>query len=139
MYKSLHELKAIQKFMFRFWKTRDPNNETIENEKLIEFRKAISHADKRFSNPQVNEGWKTDMGRILRKYGFPTQIERHNMVSDARPYEKWLYDGIQGGVMFAFVDMRNINNYILVHSTARGEIINENWETIYVKNISSQR
>jgi hypothetical protein len=49
------------------------------------------------------------------------------MGNSARPYEIWFYAEIQGGATFNFVDMKDINNHILVHSTAIGELRNDNW------------
>ena len=127
LWKSLSELNAQQKFMYRFWKERDPNSETPVNERLEDFRKAIKYANTYFSNPQFKEGWRSDRGRVVRKYGMPTQVDRKYMSSSARPYETWFYAEIQGGAYFYFVDVRDINNHILVHSTAINEPRNENW------------
>lgn len=127
LFESLTALNARQKFMYRFWKERDPSPETAINERLETFRKSITYANTYFSSPQFKEGWKSDRGRVLRKYGFPTQVDRKNMSNRERPYETWFYAEIQGGVYFYFVDIKDINNHILVSSTAVGEVRNDNW------------
>lgn len=132
LWKALGDVTAKQKFMFRFWKERDPNTETIVNEKLEEFRKSINYANVYFTNPQFKEGWRSDRGRVMRKYGAPTQVDRKYMGTSARPYETWFYAEIQGGVYFHFVDLRDINNHILVHSTAINEPRNDRWFQEYV-------
>lgn len=140
LFAELMDLKAKQKFMHRFWATRDPDKETPENERLVQYRKSINYANINYSNPRIKEGWRTDMGRVLCKYGFPTTIDRGNVVAESKAYQTWHYDRTQGGVTFNFVDTQNINNYVLVHSTAINEIRNENWMNEYVnKNNSTQR
>jgi hypothetical protein len=54
------------------------------------------------------------------------------MGNSVRPYESWFYAEIQGGVYFHFVDVRDINNHILVHSTAINEPRNDNWFNEFV-------
>jgi len=132
LFAELVDVKAKQKFMYRFWSTRDPNKETIENERLLEYRRAIQYADIHYSNPRIGEGWRTDMGRVLCKYGFPTTIDRGNVVAESNAYQTWYYDRTQGGINFNFVDIHNVNNYVLVHSNAINEVRNENWMNVYV-------
>jgi GWxTD domain-containing protein len=132
LWSALGDVTAKQKFMYRFWKERDPNTDTPINEKLEEFRKSISYANTYFANPQFKEGWRSDRGRVLRRYGPPTQVDRKYMGNSVRPYESWFYAEIQGGVYFHFVDVRDINNHILVHSTAINEPRNDNWFNEFV-------
>lgn len=132
LWSALGDLTAKQKFMYRFWKERDPNTDTPINEKLEEFRKSVAYANTYFSNPQFKEGWRSDRGRVMRKYGPPTQVDRKYMGNSVRPYESWFYAEIQGGAYFHFVDVRDINNHILVHSTAINEPRNDNWYNEYV-------
>jgi GWxTD domain-containing protein len=123
---------AKQRFMFRFWNNRDPKPSTIENERLTEFRKAVDFADRFFYYGLNNNGWKTDRGRILLKYGFPGERIQHTAQGNLRAYEEWFYGEIQGGIHFYFVDMLGYNNYILVHSTALNEYSNPDWYNQYV-------
>jgi GWxTD domain-containing protein len=132
LFAELADVKAKQKFMYRFWFTRDPNKETIENERLLEYRRAIQYAEIHYANPRIGEGWRTDMGRVLCKYGFPTTIDRGNVVAESKAYQTWYYDRTQGGINFNFVDIHNVNNYVLVHSNAINEVRNENWMNVYV-------
>jgi GWxTD domain-containing protein len=77
LYAGLDETLAKQKFLYRFWKGRDPDPETTFNEKLEEFRENVRYADQNFANLRSKQGWKTDKGRILLKYGKPSQIDRY--------------------------------------------------------------
>lgn len=71
-------------------------------------------------------GWKTDRGRVFIMYGEPDQIERNNTSYSA---EVWHFDRLEGGVIFAFVDLNEYGDMELIHSTKRGEIYNPSWET----------
>ncbi|MFP4368239.1 MAG: GWxTD domain-containing protein [Candidatus Kapaibacterium sp.] len=131
-YKNLSELKAKQRFLYRFWDTRDPDTSTVINERLVELREAIKYANTYFKFGNT-PGWKTERGRVLLEYGFPTQRDRHMADENQKPYEEWFYDEIQGGVRFYFVDRSGYGNFILVHSTAYGEMYDPDWFEKYVK------
>lgn len=133
LYKKLTELEAKRKFMFRFWYDRDPDKSTPMNEKYDDFCAAVKRANVYYSSIVFKEGWKSDPGRIMRKYGIPTQIDRHPQGGDSRPYEEWFYAGIQGGIYFQFVDMKGYGNFVQVNSTAIGESRNANWKQLYVQ------
>lgn len=127
-YYQLTDLAAKRRFLFRFWLQRDPDPSTPVNERYEEFRKAREYAAKFYRTPRFPEGWNSDRGRVLLKYGFPTQIDRAYFNMDgAHPHEIWRYDNVQGGVIFVFVDQQGTENFVLVHSTALNEIRNENW------------
>ncbi len=131
-YEKLTELEAKRRFLYAFWKIRDPNPETPVNEKLIDYRNAIDYANKHFSYGKFKDGWRTDRGRVLLTYGFPTYVNRNQVNEMEKAYEIWIYDNLQGGINFYFVDILGTNNFILVHSTAYGEIFNKNWYNEYV-------
>lgn len=133
LYKSLTETLAKQKFLYRFWKVRDPDPDTFINEKLEEYRENIRFADVNYGNLQIKQGWKTDKGRILLRYGKPSQVDRYYSVAETRPYEIWFYSHLQGGIQFSFVDITGYGHFILVHSTALGELRNEQWIDQYVR------
>jgi GWxTD domain-containing protein len=124
--------RAKQKYLFRFWEVRDPDQTTQINERLDEFRTCYSRAQAYYASPAFPNGWKSDRGKALLKYGIPTQIEQHFQQLDKRPYEVWFYRAIQGGVFFYFVDRWMDGNHRLVHSTLMGEIRDEKWEERYV-------
>lgn len=127
-YDQLTDVVAKRRFLFRFWLQRDPDQSTAVNERYEEFRKARDYAARFYRTQRFPQGWNSDRGRVLLKYGFPTQIDRAYFNMDgARPHEIWRYDNIQGGVIFVFVDIDGTENFVLVHSTALYEIRNENW------------
>lgn len=136
-WKKLTDLKAKQRFLYRFWRQRDTDTETLINEKRVEYEEYIKFANTYFTYGNFTEGWNTERGRILLKYGFPTQRDRFVAVDTDKAYEDWFYTEIQGGVHFYFVDVQGFGNYILVHSNALNELKNPDWFNQYVKNINS--
>lgn len=131
-FKMLQSVEAKRRFMFRFWKMRDPDTTTAINEKLEEHRRLINYANTFFSFGKMRDGWNTDRGRILLRYGEPTQVEQNPSNKDMRAYDIWYYDHIEGGVKFYFVDYTGFNNYIQVHSDAIGHPRNYDWYKQYV-------
>lgn len=129
----LTDLKAKQRFLYRFWKIRDSDTTTFYNEDRAEYFERIKYANTYFTFSEKNPGWNTDRGRIYLKYGEPTQRDRFSAGSENRPYEDWFYGEIQGGVHFIFVDLIGYGNYILVHSDIKGEPYNPDWYNTTVK------
>ncbi len=127
-YQNLKDLEAKRKFMYDFWKNRDVTPLTPINEFKLAYFDRVKYANQHFKF-DFNEGWQTDRGRVYIVYGKPDDVERYPFEADQRAYEIWRYDNIQGGVQFVFVDMGNATgDYGLVHSTARNELRNDNWQ-----------
>jgi len=117
---------AKRDFLVRFWTRRDRSPETARNEFREDYLGRVEHANKNFSG--LRNGWKTDMGRVLLIYGFPSEIERTPSSGESRASQVWKYFEIEGGVEFDFVDVKGWGNYELVNSTARNELQDPNWE-----------
>ena len=127
-YKTLNDLEAKRKFMYEFWKRRDQTPLTPQNEFKLDYFNRIKYANQYFRF-DFNEGWQTDRGRVYIVYGKPDDVERYPFEADQRAYEIWRYDRIEGGVQFVFVDVGNATgDYGLVHSTARNELHDDNWQ-----------
>jgi GWxTD domain-containing protein len=126
-YESLTELNAKRKFMYEFWKRRDPDPMSLGNEVKKEYLGRVEHANLSFRGG-LKEGWKTDRGRVYIVYGPPDEIERHPNEMDTKSYEIWYYHSIQGGVEFDFIDRSGFSDYMLVNSTHRNEIRDDNWQ-----------
>ena len=94
---------------------------------MTKFQDRIEYATKYFSRGDIMPGWKTERGRILLKYGFPTNREIFRAKSGRKAAEEWQYDDLYGGSYFFFVDRFGDNSFLLVHSTAPNEIKNYNW------------
>jgi len=131
-WKLLGTFEAKRRFLFVFWKDRDPDTTTVFNEFLHEYRERIKFADQNFAFGKMRDGWRSDRGRVILRYGKPSLKEVAKYETDKNPYEQWTYDNVQGGVDFYFVDILGNGNFALVHSTAQNEVRNENWQEQYL-------
>jgi len=123
---SLNNIEAKRVFLFNFWKQRDPNPNTPENERKLEYFERVKKADEMFRGTR-EKGWRSDRGRVFIVYGEPSEIDRYPNEMDAYPYEIWSYNNIEGGVIFVFGDITGTGQLFLIHSTHRGEMHDENW------------
>ncbi|QXD16375.1 GWxTD domain-containing protein [Rhodocaloribacter litoris] len=127
--KGLRTLEARQRFLMEFWDKRDPNPNTTVNEFKDEFYQRLQYANDRYTS-SLAEGWETDRGRILIKYGLPTNIEPHLFDRGVAPHEIWVYNNIpgEGQAQFIFADRNGFGQFELIHSTVAGERRLANWQ-----------
>ncbi len=102
-----------KRLWLEFWKRRDPFPETPENEYLIEFFDRVRYANHHFSS--IEQGWKTDRGRIYIRRGPPDQVERRPMSPSGPAYEIWSY--FEKNLTFVFVDRMGFGEYELIGPT----------------------
>ncbi len=126
-YKTLDSLSAKRTFLYNFWKGRNTDPSTERNEFKEDYMKRVEYANEHFSVGQ-KPGYLSDRGRVLLVYGEPDQKDNYPNESELKPYEVWYYNQIEGGVSFIFGDLTGFGNYILLHSTKRGEVNDENWK-----------
>ena len=81
-------------FIEAFWKQRDPDPLTPENEFKVEHYKRIAYANQYLGKEGPGAGWRSDMGRFHILLGPPQQIERYENVSEIYPVVIWFYDGM---------------------------------------------
>jgi len=93
----------LKKNLFkRFWKQRDPDPSTPENERLMEHFRRVRFARQNFhfTAPPYYD----DRGKIYIKYGPPD--DRYNSpvgTLPAKDNESWTYESIEKGLVFDFV------------------------------------
>lgn len=119
-------------FINGFWRRYDDNPNTPEVPARLMFHERIKEADMLWTNYR-RPGHKTDMGRVFVLCGKPDDREIYSLQLDTKPYEIWSYNRIEGGVIFVFVDRGGSGEYVMVHSTMRGEVSNLSWYDQYVK------
>jgi GWxTD domain-containing protein len=114
------------KFIANFWKKRDPDPATPENEFKEDYYKRIALANKFFGSGGI-EGWRTDRGRIYIILGPPNEIQ-HDMSPSSSytsvfhgPREIWNYWNLPNpklpyNLEFIFVDKLGTENYVLEQS-----------------------
>jgi len=126
--RAIRDLDERRRFFMQFWNVRDPNPNTPVNEYQDEFYSLIQYATDRYTN-SFSEGWKTDRGRVLVRFGAPTAIDPHLFDRGFEPYEIWEYNNIpgEGQAQFVFADLDGFGSFELIHSTVTGEVKSTNW------------
>jgi GWxTD domain-containing protein len=114
-----------ENFIESFWRRRDPDPDTEENEYREEYYERIAYANERFTSGIP--GWKTDRGRIYIAWGKPDSVESHPSggaydrpsyegggSTSTYPFEIWFYrhlDGVGDGLEIEFVDPTGTGEY----------------------------
>jgi GWxTD domain-containing protein len=128
LYDSLN-LTGKAAFQKDFWARRNSESGSSQNGYEFEHYRRLKYVKDAFGKfSGGHAGWRTDRGRVYIMYGEPSEIERFPPTIEARAWERWWYNSLEGGVYFIFVDMQNADNYTLVHSSKRDEVKDENWE-----------
>jgi GWxTD domain-containing protein len=104
------DLEKQKEFFKRYWDNRDPNPKTTVNELMEEYFGRVNKANREFSNFS-NNGWLSDRGRILIKFGYPDDVERHPFELYSNPYVIWRFYALRK--VFLFVDRTGFGDYQL--------------------------
>jgi GWxTD domain-containing protein len=80
-------------FIEAFWKQRDPNPNTPENEFKKEHFRRIAYANQWFGRDSPGAGWRSAMGRIYIILGEANAVEKFENLSDVFPTIIWFYEG----------------------------------------------
>jgi GWxTD domain-containing protein len=126
-FKALATDEERENFIEMFWRRRDPNPDTEENEFREQYYERIAYANEHFTSGIP--GWKTDRGRVYIAHGKPDSIESHPSggaydrpsyegggSTTAYPFEIWFYrhlDGVGDGLEIEFVDPTGTGEYRL--------------------------
>jgi GWxTD domain-containing protein len=81
-------------FIKAFWKQRDPNPNTPENEFQIEHYRRIEYANRWFGKESPAPGWRSDQGRIYIMLGEPKSIDKIENMTELRNIIIWYYQGL---------------------------------------------
>ncbi len=119
-----------ERFIEEFWRRRDPDPDTDENEFKEEYYERIAYANEHFASGIP--GWKSDRGRIYIMYGKPDERETHPTggsydrpsyegggSTTTYPFEKWFYRylaGVGSGIEIEFVDPSGTGEYRIARS-----------------------
>lgn len=139
--------EGIENFISKYWKSKDPNPATDNNEFLEEVSDRILYANQFYTH--FKEGWTTDRGRIYIKYGKPYEVRKlttggseHEFSekvnedgfyfnkSIVRNYEIWKYR-LKRNATYVFIDTITSGNYKLIYSSddSDGETTVADWES----------
>ena len=116
-----------ENFIENFWRRRDPNPDTEENEYRDQYNERIAYANEHFASGIP--GWKTDRGRIYIAWGKADSVESHPSggsydrpsyegggSTTTYPFEVWFYrhlDNVGDGIEIEFVDPTGSGEYRL--------------------------
>ena len=128
-------LDAKRLYLFSYWSKKNPNRPDIPFMAYMEVARAL---DEMFHSG-FGFGFETDRGYVYLKYGRPDDMIREENDPAAPPYEIWVYNSFpatnQANVRFIFYNPSLApNDFQLLHSTARGEYNNPQWEVQLYKN-----
>lgn len=144
------DLKLMQQYFYNFWQTR---NELNPEAAWIAYNIEVQKVNANYGT-QIMKGYQTDRGRVYLQYGPPDQIVVMNSEPSSYPYEVWQYYTIRGSAtnqdinspdnttqsnkkfVFANFDLVT-NNYMLIHSDARGEVRDDRWKVRLTKRDNS--
>ncbi len=81
------------RFIEAFWRKRDPNPATLDNEYKIEHYRRIDYANTHLGRETSREGWRTDRGRYYILLGEPREIQRFDGYGQIVSSHLWFYQG----------------------------------------------
>ena len=129
-FKALKTDEERENFIENFWRRRDPNPDTEENEFREEYYERIAYANEHYASGIP--GWKTDRGRTYIAWGKPDGVESHPTggaydrpsyegggSTTTYPFETWFYrhlDGVGDGIEIEFVDPTGTGEYRIARS-----------------------
>ncbi len=121
--------KQMRFYIFRHFAERDPNSPELAYRDYI----AVADAANVKFRSGFRYGFETDRGRMFMRFGQASDIVHVEDEPGAPPYEIWVYYKFpstnQTNVKFLFYNPSLAgDDFILLHSTARGEISNPKWE-----------
>lgn len=129
-YKHLPDKESKQEFIEEFWKIRDPDPLTEENEAKTEFEERVEYANKWFAdwepdvgkdiraNEKRERGWNSDRGRIYIVLGPPDMVvfdgmdmrfdqSRERALARRSTRESWFYNRYRLWVEFEKIGAAN--------------------------------
>lgn len=136
-FKALTTDEERENFIENFWRRRDPNPDTEENEYREEYYERIAYANQHFASGIP--GWKTDRGRVYIAHGKPDSIESHPSggaydrpswegggSTTTYPFEVWFYrhlEGVGDGLEIEFVDPTGTGEYRMARDASEKDAL----------------
>ncbi|MEI8047782.1 MAG: GWxTD domain-containing protein [Bacteroidota bacterium] len=120
-------LLTMQQFFLNFWSQRNPAN---PQGAWATYYNTVLGVEKEFGSI-YKKGYETDRGRVYLQYGSPNERTVEALNPWTYPYEIWHYYAAaeQTNLKFVFYTRdKALNDYLLAHSTANGEVKNVEWQ-----------
>jgi GWxTD domain-containing protein len=121
------DVPSMQKYFLYFWEKRNPAN---PQESWLTYKAEVEKVNASFAT-QIKKGYETERGRVYLQYGPPNALIHEDHDPDTYPYEIWQYYKTEEQTNRKFVFYANegsSNDYKLLHSDAKGELQEPNWE-----------
>lgn len=134
---NVEDLEAQRRYLFTFWSIESPVDTKTTYEKYMNVARAV---DKTYQSG-FGYGFETDRGFRFMKYGKPNDIRTITNDPSAPPYEIWVYETFptQNRAKFIFYNPSlSPGDYILLHSTAIGELNNPQWELELYRDVPNE-
>ncbi len=121
----LRDDRERDQFIEAFWKHRDPNPATPENEFKTEHERRLAYANRVLGRGTPRPGWKTDRGRVYILLGEPNDIQRSEGRAGTVDAEIWFYQGktdvgLPAGFSLVFFRKGGTGEYKLYSPSADG-------------------
>jgi GWxTD domain-containing protein len=125
-----------EQFIGEFWRRRDPDPDTEENEYREAYYERLAYVNEHFASGIP--GYKTDRGRIYLKYGKPDEIESHPAggayqrqfhegggSTSVYPFERWWYRHLPGrsDIDIEFIDPTGSGEYRIARNPFEKEAL----------------
>ena len=136
-FRALQTDEERENFIENFWRRRDPDPDTEENEFRDQYYERIAYANEHFTSGIP--GWKTDRGRIYITWGKPDEVETHPSggnydrpsyegggSTSTYPFEIWWYrhlDGVGDGIDIEFVDPTGSGEYRIARDSSEKDAL----------------
>ena len=122
---SIETLEERDRLIEAFWRKRDPNPATPQNEFRIEHYERIEYANKFLGRETFRPGWSTDRGRMRIILGEPREVQRFDGYNNLVAAELWFYEGdvrkaLPSFFYLLFFKRHGIGEYQLYHPLVDG-------------------
>ena len=122
---ALQTIEERERFIEAFWRRRDPNPTTPQNEFRDEHYRRIDYANRVLSRSGARPGWMTDRGRMYIILGEPVSIERFQGYNEVVSSELWFYQsdpnqGLPPFFYLIFFRPRNTGDFQLYSPLSHG-------------------
>lgn len=121
------DFQMMKQYFLTFWQNRSPLEPELA---WANYSKEVKFVNKDFKTA-IRRGYDTDRGRVYLQYGPPDNRTVSLHEPSAYPYEIWHYYRLkkQSNRRFVFYNTDLItNDFVLLHSDALGEIMNDQWQ-----------
>ena len=119
---SLETLEERERFIEAFWRVRDSNTSTPQNEFKEEHYRRFAYANETLGKTSPRAGWRTDRGRMYIILGKPESVDSFEGYAQVVSNELWFYQsdpasGLPNFFYLLFFRHHNAGEYRLYHPT----------------------